>query len=572
MFAYLFEAKSIQAYLFRSGRLKDVIAASERLDRLVDDNSTSVLAQVLRSANLHSDLIEPISAYGEIIGFTRCKGGAFYAYCEQREPLLSLRSLWTLTVQQLFPGLEFADALTDGDNLSEAMKAGHPLLAASRNSPSIKFPLATAPCDHAPRTGLAAVPLSAAAVKEINRKDKNERIDLDTEHHRQSYRTLHLRQEPLLTKFITDTESEEQLPENLTFPLNIEDFPAFTDPDETSSKVKDLALIHIDGNGLGLLLRALQEALTGHNDQDFGLAFRKFSSALAKATQQAAFQASSWLYQQQKRQPNEEGEPEMLAMRPIILGGDDVTLFCQADLAMGYAETFCRAFKKCSEKELAPLYRDYLQGSKLKPFLTASGGILYHKGAHPFTTCHDLVEGLCKEAKQLTKSLENYESPASLSFYRLSHALAEDIETVRNQSQQFRINDKVLVTSLGGYLVDDLESNSTRGATTYTPSLTKLKSAITFLRLKQTGLSIAKFRQMATELARDNHAEADRIYLRACEQMEPVRLKEWQNILGSLCPNDPSWHWNNQSWLSDLLIIAHFHPQGSTPAKQGGKV
>lgn len=35
---YLFEAKSIQSYLFRSGKLKEIISSSERLDFLVDDN------------------------------------------------------------------------------------------------------------------------------------------------------------------------------------------------------------------------------------------------------------------------------------------------------------------------------------------------------------------------------------------------------------------------------------------------------------------------------------------------------------------------------------------------------
>ena len=56
--AYLFEAKSIQAYLFRSGRVRDIIAASERLDRLVDSHESSTLFQVLNAAGLNSDLLD----------------------------------------------------------------------------------------------------------------------------------------------------------------------------------------------------------------------------------------------------------------------------------------------------------------------------------------------------------------------------------------------------------------------------------------------------------------------------------------------------------------------------------
>lgn len=59
MFTYLFEAKSIQSYLFRSGKLKDVISASERLDRLIDNHPTSVLAHVIEQCGLESDLLAP---------------------------------------------------------------------------------------------------------------------------------------------------------------------------------------------------------------------------------------------------------------------------------------------------------------------------------------------------------------------------------------------------------------------------------------------------------------------------------------------------------------------------------
>lgn len=189
VYTYLFEAKGIQGYLFRSGKLKDLVAASERLDRLIDDHDHSVLAQVLCNAGLSHDLLDPgLAADAVEIHFTRCKGGAFYCYANSRTPLLRLRQLWTLTLQQLFPSLEFADALCAGETLAEAMSQGHPLLAASRNAPTFKFPVATAICDHYSRTGLAAVPLSVQASRAVHQDDlADQRLDLDTEHHRQAY-------------------------------------------------------------------------------------------------------------------------------------------------------------------------------------------------------------------------------------------------------------------------------------------------------------------------------------------------------------------------------------------------
>lgn len=575
MFVYLFEAKSIQSYLFRSGKLKDVISASERLDRLVDDTSHSTLAQVLKAANLSSNLLDiNVPVTDKVIGFTRCKGGAFYAYSQQQAPLLTLRSLWTLTVQQLFPGLEFADALEEGTSLADAMNQGHPALAASRNTPPVKFPLSTAPCDHAPRTGLAAVPLSLAARKEVSQDEKNEMIDLDTEQHRQGYRLLKLRTENLISKFINPLNGESPLPDNLTFPLDTEDFPDFSNTDGKHEKVRDLALIHLDGNGLGMLLRGLQSALSNCSDEDFSRAFREFSNSLAKATQTAAYKATCWLYEQQDA---EQEDKKMLPMRPIVLGGDDVTLFCQANLALGFAELFCKEFKVASEIELASLYNDYLKKSTIKPYLTASGGILYHKSTHPFTTCHQLVEDLCLEAKLATKNIDVNVGPAALSFYRLSTALAEDIASLRQQSQHFPLANSTLVSSLGGYLVAEDSANKA-------PSLSMLAKAVSILRKRDkhgtpSPLSVAKFRQMTTELARGDSQEAARIYQRACEQLamkDKSTWQEWQQLLADLSQNKAEhWNWsaseqNAQSWISDILIYSHFQPELTSSSSTAG--
>ena len=78
---YLFEAKSIQDYLFSSGKMRDVVTASERLDNLIDSNQASLLYAVLDSAELDHDLLELEKEETEgCIHFIRCKGGAFYAY------------------------------------------------------------------------------------------------------------------------------------------------------------------------------------------------------------------------------------------------------------------------------------------------------------------------------------------------------------------------------------------------------------------------------------------------------------------------------------------------------------
>lgn len=568
MFVYLFEAKLIQSYLFSSGKLKDVISASERLDRLIDNNSSSVLAHVIEQCGLETDLLAvPSTQYDEQIHFVRCKGGAFYAWSQSKTPLLQLRSLWTLTVQQLFPSLTFCDALCEDSSLQNALQQGHAALAAARNLPRPHYPLSTALCVASPRTGLAAVPLSAAARREIAEGEQH--IDLDTELHRQCYRFLGLRDSLLLQKFCANTV----LPADLQFPLDTSAFYNAQTEGTEDADLRDLALIHIDGNGLGIQLRFLRKALENQPDDVFSMAFRQFSDALAKATELAAADATQWLYQTQLK----GGPIKFLAMRPLVLGGDDITLLCRADLAVGYAKHFCRAFRKHSEEQLKSLHIRYLKGSAdLLPYLTASGGILYHKANHPFMLCYHLVEGLCSEAKTVTKANPKA-LPAALSFYRISKALAEDIRVLRAQSQQWHWKGKPLQGALPAYLIPENEDqvNSSLAG----PSLIELERIRQFLSQKVNGnaplpLSINKFRQMASELSRDNSDEAMRIYERALSQLTQAQRTTWDKHLVSLMPAtqqaEPNWFWSQtddrgetqyHSWIVDLLIYEHFMPE-----------
>ena len=75
---YLFEAKSIQSYLGRSGRLKNVVDVSDSLSNLIDVKEDSKLGQVMNTAGLldKSDLADT-GKKDALIHFTRAKGGSF---------------------------------------------------------------------------------------------------------------------------------------------------------------------------------------------------------------------------------------------------------------------------------------------------------------------------------------------------------------------------------------------------------------------------------------------------------------------------------------------------------------
>ncbi len=569
IYLYLFEVKSIQSYLFRSGKLKDVISASERLDQLIDDNEASLLNKVLNRCQLTSDLLTANDDNNpSCIYFLRAKGGAFYAYAKSKEPLLRLRSLWTLSLPQLFPSLTCVDALVEASSLMTAVKLGHEQLASDRNSPSMKFPVATSIMAASPRTGQPAVPLSNtaryAAANENTLGNQTARLDVDIEQHRQAYINLDMAAGAALQHKFTpdDLTTVIHYPTNLDAGFKFSEAEVSQASKQQQAAIKDIALIHIDGNGLGVLLRSLQAQLQDASEAQYRAGFRAFSNALALATQQAAKSATYWLYE--VAQYSYQGKT-YVPMRPIIIGGDDVTLLCRADLAIEYSKHFCVAFKKYSQQALAPLFNDMLLGdqSGVKDYLTASGGILFHKASHPFTHSHHLVEGLCAQAKQLTKQLDSTIGPAALAFFRLSNAVAADIAILMRQAQSFTVeHEQVSCTMSVGqncYLVEQ--------ENTLAPSFADLERCVR----ASSATMMSKWRQMATHLALGNKYEAALIYQRASELSDLTSLEA---ALKHIAPNTKvnQWYWQTSSGLqciiNDMLIVNHFSPVLATKTSQ----
>ncbi|AXY00922.1 hypothetical protein D1115_06465 [Vibrio alfacsensis] len=577
IYVYLFEAKSIQKFLFNSGKLKDVISASERLDRLIDTSKNSILAQVLHSARLESDLFDANMANQPgLIRFLRCKGGAFYAYCEQPEPLQKLRSLWTLTVSQLFPSLTVTDALEQAETLIQAMDKGHKALAASRNAPQLSFPIAPAIAERYSRTGNASVPLGDLAKRATHAQEsQDDSLDFETEKHRQAYQSFDLRDAAALQDRFTP---ESHIGE-IYYPIDFEKEFDFDGSKESLIKskreaIKDMALIHIDGNGLGLLLMALKTELSADDVDNYRNGFRTFSEALNVATEKAAKQSTQELLETIKPETRDNKGRFTLPMRPVVLGGDDVTLFCRADLALQYSRTFCKHFKLESEQALKPLFEHFLpKSTDLLPYITASGGVLFHKASHPFMQSHHLVEALCDQAKTLTKSIygTGKVGPAALAMYRVSNATQLSFGEITETSS---VHHRVEMGMQSYFVEEEAEEQ------THKRNFGLLGKLCALSMEKDAPVSIAKWRQMATHIALDDMEEAKRIYHRCIEQCKNEQAKaQLSELLKRFVPEESTqkstapWCWTvekenqygeqesaQQTFINDLLIFAHYQP------------
>lgn len=160
------------------------------------------------------------------------------------------------------------------------------------------------------------------------------------------------------------------------------------------NKKNKIAVIHIDGNGLGGIVRGLEK------DE-----MKAFSQKLDSATKEA--------YKQTLESIIDSNPTYQNALRDIILGGDDVTLICNANIALDLSEKFLENFELKT------------QNIHKQSSLTACAGIAYCNEKFPFFYAVKLAEDLCAYAKKDAKEINPKLPPSCLMFHNIQGSYVE---------------------------------------------------------------------------------------------------------------------------------------------------
>ncbi len=407
-YALLFEARSIQRWIFAGGRLKDMVSASE----LVAELTCAPLDAALASLGLAGE--------GAGVRFARRAAGAFYVFFDQRDAAEKLRDIWSLFVPRWAPYLEMLLILAEGENDAEALNKGLAQLGMARNFQPVDLPEAGPFAERAPRTGLPACGISHGEFVDagLARKRQFSISPGDGSERRFAGEETGLKQALVFPRNLSPADVSEDEPWGLDFPFEGED--------------RRLAVIHADGNGLGQVLHALS-GLAGNYPEATARLYLGFSQALERATESAAQGAY-----RETLKPAAVGEnPARIPARPLILGGDDLTLIIRADLALAFAASFTRHFEEASRRELSAwrMSESLAQFCAALPTaLTLCTGIAYISANQPFSMAAHLAETLCQHAKQTGQAVlekgiggsANRPKPSALAFHRVTTSLVDD--------------------------------------------------------------------------------------------------------------------------------------------------
>lgn len=398
---YLYGAsvQGIQDFIFRTNELKDIVGASELVEKICTD-------AFLEFGQDNSKTI------------VKAAGNVKYIFDNAEDCRRAVR-YYPKKVMEMAPGITISQAVVkvsaDLSDFTQKVEELEKNLHIQRNKPLKSLVTGTRAMLRSRRTGLPAM--------EAVRKDGDtEYLDEATIAKRKSanpanddYSTLKLARKSF--------GNEELSARSLA--LNIGDM---TDQNDW------IAIIHADGNGLG-------QVVAEKNKKPEEL--RLFSESLDHATVTAARQTHRDIITS-----DEYVIGKVVPFRPVVLGGDDMTIICRANLAMTYATLFIRHFEENTQKA----------GNGL----TACAGIAYMKSSYPFHYGYDLAEALCEEAKKDAKKPEHLRdglAPSCIMFHKIQGSYIGSFRQIEENELTLGESDATL--KFGPYYLRPMEGRWT---------------------------------------------------------------------------------------------------------------
>ena len=408
MYLYGAAVQGIQGFIFQTNRLREIVGASELVERIC----TGLFAQVLDAAK------KAVNPSGEIKklendenAILNAAGNIKYIFTNE-DVCRKVVRIFPKTVMEFAPGITISQSVVrfdpeDNEGFGKAVQTLETNLRTQRNRLMRDLSLGLMGILRSREAGLPVT-----HIKEY--KEKTEYLDSATYH--KLYDDKGERKETfnvLCRKAFGDAIDSDGLYEQHRLPIDIKDMTRHNDW---------VAIIHADGNGLGQIVQKIGK------DKD---KFKEFSKLLDEATMLAAQRAFQIVVTE------DLSKYETIPMRPIVLSGDDHTVICRGDIAIPYTKAFLEFFEDETWKKLDGML---LEGDGEPVFkdssdrLTACAGIAFVKSSFPFHFGYQLAEALCDRAKKDTKAIFNAgigNLPAScLMFHKVQDSFVVDYRDI----------------------------------------------------------------------------------------------------------------------------------------------
>lgn len=362
----LYDVRGIQDYIFRTSKMKDAIGASHIVETLFDN----AIQEATGKLGLNSRLDWKNTSYDDS-GEADCivlyigGGNACVIYRSREIAVEASKVMAAYTLENTY-SLQLAVAIVDKtDNYSNDYARLMAEMIRVKDRMRVSKPLDSLPIVKTEiKTGLPVSDLDYRTSQETGRthvKDVS-------------------RESGLKTKAGDDVRKELELEEKV--------FDSYVTEKGESSM---LAVVHIDGNNMGLRIR---ELISGKEDYNEAVSeMRRISNAI-NSSYKKVFMDMAETFEDIKTMSKDRLKKDSSKwwIMKIIDAGDDITYVCNAGIALATVEYFCTNISKYGMKD---------DDSKFR--FSACAGVAYFNSHFPFNIAYNVAEGCCDSAKNRAK-------------------------------------------------------------------------------------------------------------------------------------------------------------------------
>ena len=375
----MFDVRGKQEYIYRSSKIKEIVGGSKIIEDIFEDYLYDIARDVTKKQLRRPDgafsldeLIQDKKSCGEVV---YDGGGDFLVIFKDEKDCRDiyykftkkvLEETGTLRILMTYvTGLNKDDFKGDRERLYRKHKV-------NENRDAASLPIETLPVVQADlQTGM---PLTAWNPYTGRSNDK-----------------LTFEQKKKLEKF------EKSGAKRMTGVQQLDDM--------TSEDDSLIAIVFIDGNGMGAMKSQLLENCTDYDT--CANKMRAFSASIRKA------------FIQDREKLLVPGK-----MRYIIRAGEDFNLICNAHDVYGFAKSYVKAVYDSSET---------LEGVDRR-FSCCAGIAVMHSHA-PFSEAYRIAEELCESGKKINNE-KYYKDGSFLDFHFLRSAIGIDLKTMRRDEDE----------------------------------------------------------------------------------------------------------------------------------------
>ena len=399
-----------------------------------------------------------------------------------------------------------------------------------------------------------------------------------------------------------------------------QDLPQAANSQGTLASLSSVGVIHIDGNGVGAIMRDLGEAFntvegdlsnlkpaaywreenpcTPDENNIFQWFIMEVNYRLDGIVKEAV--ARSWADVEYLAN---DDDIDLVPVVPVLVGGDDVTVYTDGRYAIPFAEAYIHHYEKLTKDDSLLSVLAIVAGGKktdaperdcfkIEDYiiqepgpLTASAGVAIVGRNFPFHIAYDLAEELVSRGKKLGK--KKREVPCStINFHVLRDATVLDPEDTLNEHKG-RTQRPFLIGHYAPQRIGDATTTSSEETPTAKPQPLSSWARI----LQAVAAFDGKKPDDPTQTTGDPfpRARANRIVKLLAEGKEDQAATEWGDALQNapsagllakqlklLSPHSSSSDEAGESleqikWLLDLIDLSENLPDGYLASQIGGK-